>query len=112
MRTVIAIDHGPELSKLSGTRVDVDGGSKHRSSLQSSAVSLMKSLWTIVAEGAVEYCRIIYDVLPDDFMVNGLCALSPCLLDYLLGIIIVGSMSPWLRSPWANFCPTLNYLIS
>ena len=76
MRTVIAIDHGPELSKLSGTRVDVDGGSKHRSSLQSSAVSLMKSLWTIVAEGAVEYCRIIYDVLPDDFMVNGLCAMD------------------------------------
>ena len=68
MRTVIVIDHGSEFSKLSGTRVDVEGGSKHRSN-QSSVGSLMKMMWTIIAEGAVEYCRIVYDVLPEDVMV-------------------------------------------
>ncbi len=70
LRTVIVADHGPEFLKQSpGTRVDLDGGSKHNRQTQGSS-GLVKSLWTTVAEGAVEYCRIMYDVLPEEYMVQ------------------------------------------
>ena len=79
LQTVLVIDHGTAIAVLDSIRMDfVDGvasssSSKHKSSNHSSTSigSLSKSIWTIMVEGAVEYCRIIYDLLPEDYMVMG-----------------------------------------
>ena len=75
LKTVIVIDHGSTIAVLDSVRMDVTDGvtsssSKHKSSSHSSSIGfLSKSVWTIMVEGAVEYCRIIYDLLPEDCMV-------------------------------------------
>ena len=75
LKTVLVIDHGNAIAVLDSVRMDVTDGvtsssSKHKSSSHSSSIGfLSKSVWTIVVEGAVEYCRVIYDLLPEDCMV-------------------------------------------
>lgn len=70
LQTIVVIDHGTAVAMLDSIRMDVADGvvsssSKHKaSSLSSSIGSLSKSIWTIMVEGAVEYCRIIFDLLP------------------------------------------------
>ena len=76
LRTVIVIDHGPTIASLPSTRIDTEATTSkhHRSSAHSSIIgSLGKSVWTTLAEGAVEYCRIVYDLLPEEYMVIYVC---------------------------------------
>lgn len=72
LRTVIVIDHGPTIASLPSTRIDTEATTSskhHRSAAHSIIASLGKSVWTTLAEGAVEYCRIVYDLLPEEYMV-------------------------------------------
>ena len=75
LHTVIVIDHGSSISVLDSIRMDASDGvasssSKHKSSSHSNSIGfLSKNVWTIMVEGAVEYCRIIYDLLPEEYMV-------------------------------------------
>ena len=75
-RTAVVLDHGNAVASLNNIRIEVstDGGtpssSKHRSSSHANSIgTLAKSVWTVMVEAAVEYCRIIYDLLPEKYMV-------------------------------------------
>ncbi|XP_065058146.1 integrator complex subunit 13-like [Rhopilema esculentum] len=76
-RTAVVLDHGNAVASLNNIRIEVstEGGtpssSKHRSSSHANSIgTLAKSVWTVMVEAAVEYCRIIYDLLPDKYMVQ------------------------------------------
>ena len=84
-QTVLVIDHGSAIAVLDSIRMDVSDGvtsssSKHKPpSLSSSIGFLSKSVWTIMVEGAVEYCRVIYDLLPEEYMV---ISVQFCIIKY------------------------------
>ena len=75
LQTALVIDHGMAISTLDSVRLELGDGivstsAKHKSPSHSSFIgSLSKSIWTIMVEGAVEYCRIIDDLLPPCYKV-------------------------------------------
>ncbi|KAJ7363294.1 hypothetical protein OS493_011578 [Desmophyllum pertusum] len=70
-RTVIVLDHSSKFQSLSKQHIDFDGGGKKGKGKGSSAVSpVFKSSWTCSLEAAVEYCRIVYDIFPTEYMVK------------------------------------------
>lgn len=70
-RTVIVLDHSSKFQSLSKQHIDFDGGGKKSKGKGSSAVSpVFKSSWTCSLEAAVEYCRIVYDIFPTEYMVS------------------------------------------
>lgn len=72
-RTVIVLDHSSKFLALSKQHIDLDGGgkkSKGRSSASSSSSPVFKSSWTCSIEAAVEYCRIVYDIFPNLYLVS------------------------------------------
>lgn len=72
-KTVFILDHGASTAKKCGEMVDFDGVFKHRSAKNSNISPLPpieKTLWTCAVESVVEYCRIVYDVLPDHYLIR------------------------------------------
>ena len=73
-RTVIVLDHSSKFLAFSKQHIDFDSGgkkSKGKSSGTSSGLSpVFKSSWTCIIEAAVEYCRIVYDIFPNEYLVS------------------------------------------
>lgn len=72
-RTVIVLDHSSKFLALSKQHIDLDGGgkkSKGRGSASSSSSPVFKTSWTCSIEAAVEYCRIVYDIFPNLYLVS------------------------------------------
>lgn len=70
-RTVIVLDHSSKFLSLSKQHIDFDGGGKKGKGKGSSASSpVFKSSWTCSIEAAVEYCRIVYDIFPNEYLVS------------------------------------------
>ena len=72
-RTVIVLDHSPKFFTLSKQHIDFDSSgkkSKGKSSGSGGPSSVFKSFWTCNIEAAVEYCRIVYDIFPTDYLVR------------------------------------------
>lgn len=70
-RTVIVLDHSSKFLSLSKQHIDFDGGGKKGKGKGSSASSpVFKSSWTCSIEAAVEYCRIVYDIFPNEYLVK------------------------------------------
>lgn len=70
-RTVIVLDHGSKFLSLSKQHIDFDGGGKKGKGKGSSTSSpVFKSSWTCSIEAAVEYCRIVYDIFPNEYLVS------------------------------------------
>lgn len=71
-RTVILLDHSSKFLTLSKQHIDFDGGGKKSKSKGSSSTSspVFKSSWTCSIEAAVEYCRIVYDIFPNEYLVK------------------------------------------
>ena len=70
-RTVIVLDHSPKFLTFSKQHIDFDGGGKKSKAKGSSTASpVFKSSWTCSIEAAVEYCRIVYDIFPNEYLVS------------------------------------------
>lgn len=73
-RTVIVLDHSSKFLALSKQHIDFDGGGKKgkgkSTGTTSGASSVFKSSWTCSIEAAVEYCRIVYDIFPSDYLIK------------------------------------------
>ena len=72
-RTVVVLDHSSKFLALSKQHIDFDGGgkkSKGKSSASSNSSPVFKSSWTCSIEAAVEYCRIVYDIFPNLYLVS------------------------------------------
>lgn len=81
-RTVIVLDHSSKFLGLSKQHIDFDGGgkkSKGKSSGSSGSSPVFKSCWTCSIEAAVEYCRIVYDIFPSEYLVRVYVCLFLCL---------------------------------
>ena len=70
-RTVVVLDHSSKFLSLSKQHIDFDGGGKKGKGKSSSACSpVFKTSWTCSIEGAIEYCRIVYDIFPNEYLVS------------------------------------------
>jgi len=72
-RTVIVLDHSSKFPALSKQHIDFDGVGKKgkgKSSGSSGSSPVFKSSWTCSIEAAVEYCRIVYDIFPNEYLVS------------------------------------------
>ena len=70
-RTVIVLDHSSKFLSLSKQHIDFEGGGKKGKGKGSSASSpVFKTSWTCCLEAAVEYCRIVYDIFPNEYLVS------------------------------------------
>ena len=82
-RTVIVLDHSSKFLTLSKQHIDFDGGGKKSKSKGSSSTSspVFKSSWTCSIEAAVEYCRIVYDIFPNEYLVSLVTFCTSCCID-------------------------------
>lgn len=72
-RTVIVLDHSSKFLALSKQHIDFDGVGKKgkgKSSGSSGSSPVFKSSWTCSIEAAVEYCRIVYDIFPNEYLMK------------------------------------------
>lgn len=73
-RTVIVLDHSPRFFTLSKQHIDFDSSGKKSKGKSSGTTggpsSVFKSFWTCNIEAAVEYCRIVYDIFPTDYLIK------------------------------------------
>lgn len=70
-RTVVILDHSSKFLSLSKQHIDFDGGGKKGKGKSSSASSpVFKTSWTCSIEAAIEYCRIVYDIFPNEYLVS------------------------------------------
>ena len=69
MDKTVVIVCGNALSALSGGAqilLDLKVGGKHGSGPK----TIVKTLWTSCVEAVIEYCRIIFDLFPDQYQVR------------------------------------------
>ena len=72
-RTVIVLDHSSKFLAFSKQHIDFDSGgkkSKGKNSGTSGLSPVFKSSWTCSIDAAVEYCRIVYDIFPNEYVVS------------------------------------------
>lgn len=65
-KTVILLDHGPNLLAQSKELIEFDVFSKTRAPNVIPLTPLTKSMWTCNVEAYLEYARIVYDIFPTD----------------------------------------------
>lgn len=72
--TVFVLDRSSRFLSLSKQHIDLDGSSKGKSSKSlgksSSLGPVYKNAWTCSIESTVEYCRIVYDLFPNEYIVS------------------------------------------
>ena len=71
--TVFVLDRSSRFLSLSKQHIDLDGSSlkaKASSKAKSSLGPVYKNAWTCSIEATVEYCRIVYDLFPNEYIVS------------------------------------------
>ena len=71
-KTVVVVCGNSLSAHPSGDKVTIDlssGKFGKGSSAADSKITLVKSLWTCSLESVVEYCRIVFDLFPDQYQV-------------------------------------------
>ena len=69
-KTVLVLDRSPHFLRSSKQSVEFDVFTKSRTPGIIPLAPIVKSLWTCNVEAAIEYCRIVYDVYPQDKLVS------------------------------------------
>ncbi|XP_039999827.1 integrator complex subunit 13 [Xiphias gladius] len=69
-KTVFVVDHCPYMAESSRQQVECDVLTKSRAQGVIPLAPVSKSLWTCAVECSMEYCRILYDIYPQDKLVN------------------------------------------
>lgn len=63
-KTVFVVDHTPYFGLASSSRIQMDNAKR-----TTNGVGAFKSMWTCCIESVVEYCRIVWDLFPDNLKV-------------------------------------------
>ena len=71
-KTVIVLDHSSRFLSPSKQHIDLESSGKHKDKSKAgiTASSVYKTAWTCGVESAVEYCRIVYDIFPNECAVS------------------------------------------
>ena len=69
-KTVLVLDRSPNFLQSSKQNVEFDVFTKSRTPGIIPLAPIVKSLWTCNVEAAIEYCRIVYDVYPQNKLVS------------------------------------------
>jgi hypothetical protein len=69
-KTVILLDHGATMLESSQQKTDFDVLQKGRAPGLLPLAHITKTMWTCNVEAALEYCRIIWDIYPEDKLVG------------------------------------------
>lgn len=71
--TVFVIDRSSRFLSLSKQHIDLDGTGKGKAQGKGGKSALgpvYKNAWTCCVEATIEYCRIVYDLFPNEYMVS------------------------------------------
>ncbi|KAK2176786.1 hypothetical protein NP493_640g02004 [Ridgeia piscesae] len=69
-KTVIVLDRSPHFLRSSKQNVEFDVFTKSRVPGIIPLAPIVKSLWTCNVEAAIEYCRIVYDIYPQNKLIQ------------------------------------------
>lgn len=68
-KTVFVLDHSPYFLESCRQQMEFDVFTQKRQPGIIPLAPITKSMWTCSVEGAVEYCRIVWDIYPKDRLV-------------------------------------------
>ncbi|XP_064633447.1 integrator complex subunit 13-like [Lineus longissimus] len=77
-KTIIILDHGAEMMESSQQSTDFDVLQKGRAPGLLPLAPITKTMWTCNVEAALEYCRIIWDIYPEDKLIQVMVCDSSC----------------------------------
>lgn len=71
-KTVVIVCGNALSASLGGVKIVLDSKvCKHAGT----PTTISKSLWTSSVEAVIEYCRIVFDLFPDDYQVRIYCVI-------------------------------------